>query len=341
MLDVRNMLEELLIGSIFFGTGGGGSPKEANAIFQRLAKSTGMPKLASLKEFPSDAVFVSAFTVGSSGASGAAEQPILRAAENIISMLSRPVEGVVPVEIGPLALATAFHLAEELKVPVLDADIVGGRSAPEVFLETITLFDLPRTPLAVSNAAGDDAMLLRASTFRQEESFLRDFAMRSDGQAYVVGYPLSAEQLRKSTEQGTVTRTVRAGKLLAGGERQTLDREFSLKSFGKGEIVEIREEEAGGFSQRWVTVRFSTSTLCIFVKNEYLVVTLGDRIVVSCPDLIMLLNDEGMPLYGASLEQGQLVEVVAAPALPLWRSPAGLKLFSPRQFGFESDAVLL
>lgn len=336
----RTDIEALIVGSTFFGTGGGGTPLEARAIYTDLLATKSELSLGSLDDFPATGIFVSAFGVGS--AAGRADIGVVsRAFRALSEHLETRILGVVPVEIGPKSIATAVFLAEGLGVPTLDADIVGGRSTPEVFLETITLYDIPRTPLAVANERGEVELLRDRVSPREEERFLRDFATRSGGQAYVVGYPLSHAAIERAVETGTVSAALEAGRSIVAGNRKSLNDRFGIRSIFTGTITAILPRKTSGFLSFDIVVRNGADEARVFIKNENLIVWRNGEVTLTCPDLIVLLNRLGRPLYNTELSEGLEVEIVGLPAAPRWQTVAGRDLFNPGTFGFDAPLRLV
>ncbi|MFM1846709.1 MAG: hypothetical protein RL417_183 [Pseudomonadota bacterium] len=330
----------LIIGSTFFGTGGGGTPAEAAEIYRDLFEHRSALPLAELTDFDDTGVFVSAFGVGS--AAGRADVAAVTSAFDALAQhLKTSIRGVVPVEIGPKSIATACFLSAGLGVPTLDADIVGGRSTPEVFLETITLFDLPRTPLAVANERGEVALLTANVGPREEETFLRDFATRSGVQAYVVGYPLTRREIERAIETNTVTAALDVGRLIMKGDRNGLTDSYGVRTIFTGTIDTIEKRDTPGFLSFDAVITNGADTARLFVKNENLLVWKNDELALSCPDLIVVLDRTGRPLYNTELRPGIPVEIVGAPAAPRWQTAAGRALFNPRTFGFDLAPTLL
>ena len=76
------------------------------------------------------------------------------------------------------------------------------------------------------------------------------------------------------------------------------------------------------------------------VRNEHLVARVDDRVVATCPDLVTLIDVEtGEGIGNPDPAPGQRVVLLGLPCAPVWRTPAGLAVFSPRYFGFDVDYV--
>jgi len=338
---LQDLIDDLVTGATLFGTGGGGSPALARDIIGELAGRGPLPEVLPLSSFSGSVFFISAFGVGGIQNAQRSAGSLIEAYNLLLSQLDDAPAAIVPVEIGPLSLARALELAQATGLPLLDADVVGGRSSPEVFLETITLFDLPRTPLAVCNAAGDKAILMKSTSPQHEETFLRDFARMSGGDVAVVGYMLSREEAGRALVQKTVSRSVHAGQLLRRGERREFERLFESTAIFRGTVSEITESHDKAFAEHWVSISGEVSQARLYIKNENLVLLIDDEPAVTCPDLIGLLDADGQPISNSDLRIDQKVEVCVLPAPQLWRSSRGRKLFSPRLFDFNFEARLL
>jgi DUF917 family protein len=335
-------IEAFCTGAAFFGTGGGGSYPQARAILSDLLRERSVPALVKLEALQPSEICVSAFGVGATSASSDACVAISNAATALTRVLGTKIAGVVPVEIGPLSVASAYYAASLLKVPVVDADIVGGRASPEVFLETISLFDMKRTPAAIANAFGDTAILLSAKSGESEEKFFRGFASIDSGEAYVVGYPFSAERLFATITRNTVSRCLEAGRLLMSKRSDELLKIYRGRRLFQGRIGKIEKTETAGFLSLMVYIEDQKSRVGkIYVKNEYLVLWVDDCVACSCPELICILDENGGPIPSSELKLNMKVEVLGLPSVEIWHSERGLTLFSPKTFGFDFDAVLL
>lgn len=331
----------LLTGSTFFGTGGGGSPEEANESYDRLRNLQAQVKLAGLNDFSDDDVIITVFAVGSIASTGSHTEPVKIAMARLEKEMNQKIAGIIPVEIGPASVAMVLDTAFGLGLPVVDADVVGGRSTPEVFLETITLFNMPRTPAAIAAMNGDCGFLAGPSTPEQEEKFFRAFAAAHGDQAYVVGYPMRVKDMRNSITWGTVSRALEAGQEIQAGNIESYVTSQKGKQLYTGTITNIENMAQAGFTTQLVNLSGPAGNAKLFVKNESLILWVNDQVVLTCPDLIMLTDSENRPLYNAEIKNGLQVNIYGLPTVPLWRSEAGMNLFQPKTFGFDLPITLL
>jgi hypothetical protein len=323
--------ENLLTGSLYYGTGGGGSPKLARNIYRSLKKPV---KLKKITDFTANAIFITTYTVGGLNQRSINRKIISQSLTIFQQLIRQKIAGIIPVEIGPLSLALAANLASNLDLPLIDADIVGGRSTPEVFLETITLFNIPRTPLLVINNQGKYQILKQSKNYLQEEKFLRQFAVKSGGSALVLGYPLTQTAAKKSLCQKTVSLAIKTGAKIMQGK-------LVGQLLFQGKITAIKDIKQGGFTSKIVAIKNNQNRGKLYLKNENLIFWINDCPVLTCPDLIILLDLNNQPIYNLDLRKNLPVKVVGLPAQPLWRTKKGQKLFNPKLFGYNINQKLL
>src|SRR3990167_10669973 len=141
-------------------------------------------------------------------------------------------------------------MAAALNVPLIDADFVGGRSSPEVFLETISLFNLKRTPAVVTNNQLQSAVLLDSPNPLFEEQFFRNFAINSNNRAYVVGYPMKVKQLNSTIVSKSVSKAYKIGQLLFKFQLNNVLSQYQGKILFKVNIIRQSNQSNPGFSTK-------------------------------------------------------------------------------------------
>jgi hypothetical protein len=77
-------------------------------------------------------------------------------------------------------------------------------------------------------------------------------------------------------------------------------------------------------------------------QNEFLLAALQNadkslEPLVTTPDLISVLDQDGTPLGTPELRYGLRVSVIAMPADPLWMTKEGMDAAGPSAFGFDFD----
>lgn len=337
----KSDISALVNGSLFYGTGGGGSHTRARQILLSMAKNKSLPSLVGPQELQNNGVCITCFSVGTLRADVISSELMRTMLTLYQGTLNQTVQAIIPVEIGPLSLAVSMQLASILRLPIVDADVVGGRSTPEVFLETITLFSIRRTPLLVFNAQGKFKILTKNVSYQKEEQFLRSFAAKSGGFAYVFGYPLTKRNIMRSIAQNTVSRTMQTGRMI---QKKTLANNLNrikAKRLFSGTIDAIQRIDQEGFSSKIVEMKNQKQKAKLYIKNENIIFWIDNSVALTCPDLIILVNNIYRPIFNEDIRIGMQVSVLGVQCVPLWRTVKGKRLFSPKTFGFSFRPKLL
>lgn len=337
--DYQNILE----GANLLGTGGGGTISNGLSLIKKISKPI---ELISLKELKSNETICTVFGVG-----GKENCDPLIASKTAMTVfkkiLRKKVSALIPVEVGAESIGTVLFIASELGIPVIDGDIVGLRSSPEIFLETITLRGLSRTPCSIADDKGNSAVLLESKDLKQLEKFLRNFALSVGGDAFVAGYPLLIKDLWDTVPDGSISLAEETGKKLKQLRRQTLSFEEFLKNeewqlLGTGIIVGVKKDASQGFTQGTYQIRNKNERFLVVFKNENLILLQNKKVILTCPDSISLLDlDRLAGVNNFEENRGKRVAILGKKAIPIWRTKEGKKLFSPKNLGFSYAQKLL
>lgn len=337
----RSELTDFLTGSTILSTGGGGSYASAVKLLKKSSVS-----LVPLEDLDPEGIVCTVFGVGGKQVNDPVKS--IKLAYEVFQKISKDkIVAIIPVEIGPLASAIGIYFASKLGLPVVDADIVGMRSSPEVFLETITLKNLKREPTVIANEKSA-AVLYESSSYKFTEDFLRNFAVLSGGDAFVMGYPLKVKQIKGVVGEGSITQSIGIGKSLENFKSGKTNlngfcRKNQLVNLGEGQIVKEEKNDEKGFTQGEYVIQLSSrKTGKVILKNENVVVLIDGKVVVTTPDLICLLNTETyIGVENFSKNNGKKVAILARKAIPIWRTSQGRKLFSPQNLGLPFKQKLL
>ncbi|MDP3998241.1 MAG: DUF917 domain-containing protein [bacterium] len=255
-LILPNQWTEIISGANLLATGGGGTIKASLPIIKKIRQPT---RLVSLSELKPDDLICTVFGVG-----GKQNCDSVVASRNAFAIfqqiLKQPVAAMIPVEAGPMAFANTAFIADKLKIPLLDSDIVGMRSSPEVFLETITIPGLKRTPCVVADDKGKYLIIRSSKNPEELEKKLRDFAISVGGDAFVAGYPLKVEMVKGIVPENSITLSMQTGKTLQKLQIGKTDLNRFCKAtgwslLGRGEIIEVKKGPSKGFSEGKYVIR--------------------------------------------------------------------------------------
>lgn len=340
----KDQWETILRGANLFGTGGGGTIKAAQEILKNIKKPV---KLISQKELRSNDMVCTVFGVG-----GKLNCDPVIASKSAISgfqkIQNQKIAAMMPVEVGPVQIANVMFLSSELNIPVLDSDIVGLRSSPEIFIETISIKDLERTPCVIADDKENIAVLLKSQNIEQFETFMRNFAIAVGGTAYIAGYPLLASQLKGVVPDKSISIAAETGEqIIKLKQKETSLPQFCRKTQWKlideGTISKQEKDAPKGFIQGFYEITNKKNTYKLVLKNENIVLLKNKKELVTCPDSISLLDldtFEGVNNFDEK-NQGKKVAILARKAIPIWRSKKGTNLFSPKKLGLPYQQKLL
>lgn len=355
-------LEDALVGSSYLGTGGGGSLAEARNLIakdleaglifsmipvtaladtDRVACPYGLASLAQTSD---------EMQARLDAAKNRVEVPVEAAFEALERHIGQKFAGVIMGEIGPLSLAEGLATAARLGVPALDADTV-GRAVPEINQHSVKVAGIPLTPIGAATPFGDEMIVETLGDPTRAEDILRSIAVVS-GECGVTDSPITGKQAKA---QGTLVTqslslSISIGKAVREAKAGGTDPIEAARAAGDGYLLfkgtvsgfDWRDED--GFLVGEVrlggTGEFAGQSFATDVKNEHLIARKNGAVVATCPDLISIIDIASADgIVNPGYEVGQEVAVLGFRCDPLWRSQAGLAVFSPKYFGYDVDFV--
>ncbi|MEE4211940.1 MAG: DUF917 domain-containing protein [Parvularcula sp.] len=355
-------LEDALVGSSYLGTGGGGSLAKARELIARDLeaglKFRSIP-VASLADEDRVACPYGLASLAETSPEMRArldatpprgKTPVQASFEALERHIGRKFSGVIMGEIGPLSLSEGLSIAARLGVPALDADTV-GRAVPEINQHSVKVAGIPLTPIGAATPFGDEMIVETLGDPSRAEDILRSIAVVSR-ECGVTDSPITGAQAK---QQGTLVTgslslarsigaAVRMAKEAGGDSIEAARKAGDGYLLFTGSVADTEWRDEAGFLQGSVTLEglgvFEGQQFVTDVKNEHLVARRNGEVVATCPDLITIVDiATGDGIVNPGYERGQQVAVLGFRCDPLWRSEAGLAVFSPRYFGYDLDYV--
>lgn len=355
-------LEDALVGSSYLGTGGGGSLAEARELIasdlaagltfsalpvsaladsDRVACPYGLASLAPTSE---------EMQARLDEMEGRIDNPVQAAFETLEAHIGQKFAGVILGEIGPLSLAEGLSIAARLGVPALDADTV-GRAVPEINQHSVKVAGIPLTPIGAATPFGDELVVGQLGDPTRAEDILRAIAVVSR-ECGVADSPITGRQAKR---EGTlVQNSLTLARSIGAGVREAKasgsDPIEAARAAGDGyllftgKIADFNWRDEDGFLVGDLAITgtgdFAGRGFDTDYKNEHLVARRDGEVVATCPDLISVID---LATYDGvnnpDFTRGQEVAVLGFRSDPLWRTQAGLAVFSPRYFGYDVDYV--
>jgi DUF917 family protein len=342
-------LDDLARGAAVLGTGGGGNPYIGKLLAQRAIRERGPVVLVSAGEVPDDALVVQSAMMGAPTVMVEklpAGDEVVRAFETIQSYLGRRITHTTSGEAGGLNSTVPFVVAARLGIPLVDADGM-GRAFPELQMLIPSMEGISCTPMALADEKGN-VLILETVDNRWTERLARSATVDMGCTAMIALYAMSGRQLKDTMVLGTLSLGQELGRLIREARARHLDAVETVaarlrgRRVFQGRVTDVRRRTEAGFARGTASLEgtgeYAGSTLVVRFQNEYLVALRDGRVLVSVPDLVIMLDAEtAEPVTTEEVRYGFRVAVLGAPCDPRWRSPRGLELVGPRSFGYDFD----
>lgn len=342
----KQEMEDILIGSAILGTGGGGSLKRSMRMAEEDYSAGKEFELVTLDELEDEELIGSPYFCGSLSPESEERDAGVECTSNAVKVLEeyfgKEFSGLIATEIGAGNLGIAFSTAAKYGVPLIDAD-PAGRSVPELSHTTFYVYGIPIDPLGVSDGV-NNILVKKVENDFTAEKIVRSIAVASGGTVGVCDHPGKVKDMKGTLVEGTVTKSLELGKNRREALENNVDpveaiiKEDGFKLF-EGTVTDYRWNEKEGFTVGEVTVvNDEKDEMDIWFKNEHLISWLNGEPYVVAPDLITLVTrDEAEPILNPNVKEGQEVAVLGFKADEKWRTDKGLKVLSPRYFGYEFE----
>ena len=357
----KKELEYLIIGATIFGTGGGGDPEEGLKTLLKDLEEGRKISIIDPKDVKDDALTVCAYFAGTiappskevlekiSKLPRISESPVVAAVRLLEEYVGEKSQAILPAEIGGGNTAEALHVAALLGLPAIDGDLC-GRSLPEIVQSTYYVFGIPITPLSVVDPFGNSLIITKIIDDTYVDTIVRPITVAAGGHVGVADHPVKGEVMKKTIVTNTLTKSIELGKAVTEAVKRGEDPIEAIIKFTDGfllfkGIVKSNEwEDKEGFMYGTSTIEgideYSGSTMKIWYKNENLMAWRDGKVVATCPDLICVVDSEtGHGITNDKLSKGMKVTVIGIKAPEVWRTEKGLKVLSPKYFGFKEEYI--
>lgn len=349
-------IADLCLGSVFLATGGGGDPYVAQLLVERALSQGGPVRLATVDSLADRDWVVPLGEVGAPTVSleslPVGNEPVA-ALDAFEALTGRAATHIVSFEIGGANSVIPILAAQARDIPLLDGDGM-ARALPEAQMMTYSIEGVSPTPAVGVDYRGT-VVTLDTTDPDEYERQIRQLAMEMGGMIFTAEHAMTGEQARRAVIPGTISFAIDVGRLLRehrGSAELMLPRLidlFASSIYGEvrhlytGKVTSLDNRVVGGFDVGEAVIEpigGGKDPLRIAIKNEYLVVQQGQRVLASVPDLICILDLEtSRPINSERLRFGQRVMVVAIGCPAHYRTERALARVAPRCFGFDFDFV--
>ncbi|WP_285638291.1 DUF917 domain-containing protein [Lentzea sp. NBRC 102530] len=339
-------VDQLALGVVVLGSGGGGGEHETHAFAAMLRheiRQSGPVTVLTPEEADPEGHGIRVGLIGAPTVM-IEKLPSGREAEEALKALqahdSTPVTAVIGWEIGGCNGLLPLILAARLGLPYVDVDGM-GRAFPRIDQTTYAAAGLPTTPLAITEPGGNRAVLDATGIEKLARTVMVDFG----GWAMMVAKPLKLADAIESGIAGSLERALSLGEIWSREELTVEQRAQESGGFhlARGKVVEVWRESVGDFPRGTVALRrldADDAYVRLEMQGEYLVALVDGEPLVTTPDLLCCLDAEtGHPLTTERLGFGAVIDVVALPSPPEWVPAAMRSRVDPRAFGYDLGYV--
>ena len=344
-------LDDIARGAAVLGTGGGGDPYTGKLMAQRSLRERGDVSLIDPLELDDDDLIIPA---GMMGAPTVMVEKIPRGEEIVNAFkaletyLGRPARATMSCEAGGLNSTTPFTVAAKLRIPLVDADMM-GRAFPELQMSTPTLYGVTATPMAIADEKGNSAVINTISN-RWTETLARTLTIDMGCSAMIAIYPMTGKQVKEACVLNTISLLERIGQTIREARERHADPVDAVRGatngylIWRGKVRDVARRTETGFARGEATIlgvdAYDGQALRIAFQNEFLIAQTDDMVLATTPDLITVLDDEsGEPITTEGLRYGFRVSVLSMPCDPRWRTAQGLAIVGPGYFGYDIPYV--
>ena len=355
-------IEPLLEGLAIFGTGGGGAPGWGRAILEQDHRAGRAATIVDVMDIPDGSTVVCGGIMGSVKileamgidqvvAHWEERFELLEVTRVMEGLLGRPVDYVVPFEVGGLNTPVILTLAARMGIPVIDGDAL-GRSAPETQMTSFIGHGVSLTPMPLIDFHGNVVIVQDAVEPTYPDQIGRYIVTHGGGLGANNHYPMTGKKAKEAVIPNTISASLRLGRLVLEARQQgadpvaALERGLGGRLLHVGEITAMREEESMGFYFTTATVEGSGPSEGhrgeLTIKNETMMLVVDGQPRAYFPDLVLLLDPAtGRGLMSVELEPGMSIALVGVACHPRLRrameTEPGAVAFSPTRYGVEDD----
>jgi uncharacterized protein len=346
-------IDYLADGCALLGSGGGGESHSFRIVLKNLIADRGPIQVLDATSLAPDSLAVNVGFVGAPIVMTEklfCERTVILALEAMSRRLGRPIDAIMPAEIGGANGLSAFIAAALLGVPVVDADGM-GRAFPMNDMITYSIYGRSASPTIATTDHGE-VVCIDGSSNRRLELLSRAIATANGSVCFGVDYPLLGEDVRTCAVLGSVSLARRIGMALetARSERRDHCKELiaalggtdrlAVRSLIDGKVIDCHHEIRSGWQFGRVTIDSVPPghRMMVEFQNEFLIAVRDGVTVTTTPDIISIVDTDTLQnITSDGVRYGQRVIVIAIEAPTILTTDAALAVVGPRAFGFDLD----
>lgn len=346
----RQEILDILVGCTILGTGGGGSLKSGTeAVEEALAAGLEF-KMLDFSEVEDEKYYVNPYFTGTIVPEGqqvaCTGNELPDAVKALEKYMNVDFHGVVSIEYGGGNTGTAMAAAAKLGKFIVDAD-AAGRAVPELQFSTYYVRNQPIDPMALTTVFGDEMIVQKATTDPRAEAIARFVAVGSGGLVGTADHPIVGANLKTSVIPNALSYAESVGRARREAEENGTDPIEAILRAGNGKL--LFQGTVTNKSNWWLEDGFTLGNIYltdakdggevrVWYKNENMVCWKNDEVVLTCPDLICVVETAtGMPVTNPNCTEGKELSILGFKCHDLWREERGIDILNPKFFGFDME----
>ncbi len=365
-LNNRQEVEDFVRGCTFYGTGGGGLPKNGIESLMSEIENGNKVGWVDVSEIDDDAITVCPFLMGSiaphtpevkkemegfglTNPINKEKDRLGKAVKELGEYLNVKIDAVVPIELGGANTPGPLAAGIINGIPCVDGDYT-GRAIPEILQTTPYINGKKLWPVASVDEYGNTCFIEEAINYRMVERIGKLIASGAYGLAGQAGFILTGKEMKEVIIPNTLTECYELGKFIRESRENNLKpvdevvKKLDGYLLAEGVVVNKETKDELGYYWGIHTIQgkneFEDKTYKIWFKNENHVMWENDVPIITSPDIIVIVNTEtGEPYSNPELAIGEEVSVVGLKAREEFSNDKGIDVLGPRYFGFDIDYV--
>ena len=345
--------KDIQMGSSILSTGGGGDIQLGMDALEIAYKNQKDIFIMDLDELDPEEYYASVGLIGavSDDAPIIEELDLLKHSIEVIEEhIGMPLRGIIPPEFGGIT-GEILAVGAMMGKPIIDCDCV-GRAVPSMIQDTFNIVNRgAKAPISVVSMDGSFIVIDEDVDPDELEERLRKIAIASGNIAAFAVNVTQGKHIKTSTINNALSMCEKVGRArreAIDSDKNPIDSIINMTDgyeLFKGQINKKSYwETKDGFTIGEIfidgTNDFSDQNFKIWMQNENLISWKNDKVYVSCPDLICILDANSLiPISNPNWNQDQVVIVLGFKSPLLWRTEKGIDLFGPRVFGYKFNFI--
>lgn len=366
ILKTRQEVEDFVRGATLYGVGGGGAYSiGVDLLMEQLEAGKeigwidvediadddytlcpfGMGSLSPLTKEKKELMQV----IGLEGEGMNRGHSLAAAARALEKFTGKSTVAYIPFEVGGRQSASCVAAAAVNGKLALDGDYA-GRAVPAIFQTTAYIYEKNMMPLSACDAWGNISYVEHAVNWRMAERIGKMISVAAFTGTAMAGFLMNGKDTKEILLRGTMTLALEAGKCIreareAGKNVPAMCAEqVGGWVLGSGVITKKSWWDKDGYYWGYYDIKgdgaYKGDTFKISFQNENHILEKNDKVWVTSPDMIMIVNtDSGEPYHNDEVEEGAKITIIGAKAIEAFRTQRGMDVLGPKNFGVDADYV--